>query len=453
MVGAKSKLGRGGSSPVCLAVILGFFFAVVTVSVAMGQEGPRPLPEALTELLSKHKLVRAARADVEAAKERAQAALGGWYPRLDVLGHYGHENQNNFSVADTSLVTRELDITVTQLLWDFGLTNSTVRVARLLLDQAQATLDAVQQDVLLRAITAHLNVRRAAEVLRFAKESEGNIKRQTELESARIERGAGLSTDVLQAKVQLAGAEARRIQSEGALEVAMNGYRAVFYEPPPPPEQLEDIKVPEFLLPANVEEAVQLALEGNPQLRAASVGTQVAEENIKTTRANEFFPTLEAIGSLKYKKDVGGTVGFEVEKLAKIQLSWPFNLGFTAVNTLRASKRDFTANAQRVADLRDQVEQQARDAWANLQTARRNAELLRNQAVIAAEFLELARKERQLGQRSLIDVLAGETALINANSDAASAETDVQIASFTLLAVMGQLSLEVITEASQVARR
>ena len=51
----------------------------------------------------------------------------------------------------------------------------------------------------------------------------------------------------------------------------------------------------------------------------------------------------------------------------------------------------------------------------------------------------MARRERQLGNRSLIDVLAGETALINASSDATSADTDVAIAVFTMLNVMGQL--------------
>ena len=70
---------------------------------------------------------------------------------------------------------------------------------------------------------------------------------------------------------------------------------------------------------------------------------------------------------------------------------------------------------------------------------------MRNLADIAAEFLELARKERQLGKRSLIDVLAGETNLINSQSDAASAESDVIIASISLLSVMGQLGAEVVS--------
>ena len=80
-----------------------------------------------------------------------------------------------------------------------------------------------------------------------------------------------------------------------------------------------------------------------------------------------------------------------------------------------------------------------------MKTAKNNAELLGNQANIAAEFLEFARKERTLGRRSLLDVLSGETALINSSSDAASAEIDVAIAVFTLLDAMGELDEAALT--------
>ncbi|MEK9754532.1 MAG: TolC family protein, partial [Rhodospirillaceae bacterium] len=88
--------------------------------------------------------------------------------------------------------------------------------------------------------------------------------------------------------------------------------------------------------------------------------------------------------------------------------------------------------------------EQARNAWDNLQTFQARASQLHNQANIAAEFLELARRERQLGNRSLIDVLSGETALINASSDAAAADTDVAIAVFTLLSVLGRLDPSIV---------
>ena len=66
--------------------------------------------------------------------------------------------------------------------------------------------------------------------------------------------------------------------------------------------------------------------------------------------------------------------------------------------------------------------------------------MLKNQANIASEFLVFARKERKLGRRSLLDVLGGETALINASSDSASANIDIAIATIALLDTMGALT-------------
>ena len=427
-----------------ISLLFGLLLAVSVPSNGWANSS-QPFFERYMALLERHKLVKAAESDIAASRERIQSEIGGWYPKINLSAFYGKEHQKNAASEDTLFITREFGLTVTQLLWDFGVTNSLIRTAQLQLEQAQSQLIAARQDVLLRSLSAHVNVRRALEVLNFAKQSEENIKAQAVLENALVERGAGLSTDVLQAKVTLAGAEARRVQSEGALDVARNTYKTLFSEFPTSPEQLEIVSVPEFLFPETVNEAVQLSIEGNPNLRASMIGSKVAEEAINNTRATEFYPTFEFIGEAKYKKDAAGTAGFERDAIGRVQFTYPFNLGFTAVNSLRAAESDSSAASQRAGDLRDQIEEQARNAWSNLMTARKNAALLRNQANISAEFLDLARKERQLGKRSLIDVLAGETNLINAQSDAASAESDVIIASLTLLSVMGQLGVEVVS--------
>ncbi len=79
-------------------------------------------------------------------------------------------------------------------------------------------------------------------------------------------------------------------------------------------------------------------------------------------------------------------------------------------------------------------------------TAKSNAEFLRNQANISGEFLVLARKERRLGKRSLLDVLNGETSYISALSSAVSAETDYALAAYKLLHAMGSLDLKLFED-------
>jgi TolC family type I secretion outer membrane protein len=398
------------------------------------------LTETLTELVRTHKRMLAADADVRAATEQLEVTWGDWYPNLSVTANIGHEEQNKPTGSDsTNMVPRQVDTTITQKVWDFGSTNSAIRSSKLALAQTQETREQTKQDLLLEGISAYLNVVRHFKLVNFASGSVDNIKRQAELEDARVQRGSGFSTDVLQAKTQLAGAQARLIQAQGQLKLAINRYRAVFGLPPTDVEKMRDPRLPLELLPKSLDESIQAALKGNPQLRAARTGSMIARESVIKTRSDEFLPTFEVTAENNIKEDYGGTVGSQQETLVKLEASYDLNLGLTAINTLKASQQAHRATVNRYGDTRDSVEEQARNAWDNLQTAQANASHLHNQADIAAEFLELARRERQLGNRSLIDVLSGETALINASSDVASADTDVAIAVFSLLNVMGQL--------------
>lgn len=414
---------------------------VVTASPVRAQD----LHASLAELMKSSKKVRAAEADMKTASEKAREALGGWFPTFDVTGNYGYERElKGNRTADTSMPPREVDLKLTQLLWDFGSTNKTIENARIGYEQARATLAAARQAVLLEGVSAYLDLIRRRRLVEFSKGSEDNIKRQTELEDARVQRGSGFSTDVLQAKSQLAGAQALRVRAEGALESAMNRYVAVFGAPPEKPDAMTQPRIPIDMLPDNLEAVIKLATEDNPNLIAARMNTDIARNNISKTKADKFAPTLNLVGENKYKNDVEGTIGQRHEQLVKVEMKYSINLGLTAVNTLKASEFSLTATENRFGDAMDTTIEQAKNAWNELSTARRNAEFLRNQANITSEFLELARKERALGRRSLIDVLKSETDLINASSEAASAETDVSIAVFKLLAVMGKLNEDVV---------
>ncbi len=424
---------------------------VLAVALSTSNAHADSLGDLLPEFIDGHNLIKAAKSDVSAAKETADAAMSGWYPALSITGTQGIEKQNKPSGTDDQrLISREIDFTVTQRIWDGGATSSSVRTAELSHEQAEAVFTSTKSSLLLRAFTAYANVIRAAEGLDYAIRSEDNIKKQTELEDALVKRGAGFSTDVLQAKVQLAGAQARRTRAAGALEVAKNAYRGVFLKEPGPIDTLVKPVLPVDLLPADVDEAVKRAMTNNAFLVANNLTSRIALEAVNSTRASSFTPTVDGIVDWKLKDNVSATIGHQQEVFGKVQVSFPFNLGFTAINTLKATEDAHSAANFRYADARTAIEEATRNAWEQLKTAKNNAELLGNQANIAAEFLEFARKERTLGRRSLLDVLSGETALINSSSDAASAEIDVAIAVFTLLDAMGELDEEALTRKSDM---
>jgi len=399
-----------------------------------------PLADLLPGFLKAQNQYKAAMADAAAAGQNAIASKGGYYPTLDITGTYGNEQQKKHEASNSNMASREADMSLTQRFWDNGATSSSVLAASLVQRQAEAVVASTRSALLLRAVSAYANVVRATEVLKFAVTSEGNIKKQTELENALVERGAGFSTDVLQAKIQLAGAQARRTRAEGALRIAINAYRTLFKKEPGPASNMDKLAAPVDRLPATVDEAVERALKNNSLLIAANLASEIAQAGVSQTRASSYSPTVDGIVEYKFKRDVNAVAGNQREIFSRVRLNFPFNLGLTAANTLKASERSFDASVYRYADTREQIAEQTRNAWEQFKTAGVNADLLANQANIAGEFLQYARKERTLGRRSLLDVLTGETTEINARSDTASAQTDVIIAAYTLLEVMGELN-------------
>lgn len=403
------------------------------------------LTDRLNTLLSSHQRIMAAQADLSAALASAEVARGGYYPTASVTANFGNEQITTRNTAvETSLAQRELDLNLTQTLYDFGVTGATVDSADMVVKQANTALKQTKQDVLLKALSAELRIASAKRVLDYQTQSVNSIKRQSELEDARVRRGSGFSTDVLQAKTQLAGAQAARVRAEGELSQALNRYRAVFGDAPVDLSQVGQFRLNLGGLPAGVDGVVNAALDNNFQIKTGELQAEIANAEIDRSFADGYRPLLTASADRKYKRQVAGVDDTKNETLLKVEATFDFNFGWTAANTLKAAKAGHDGASNRLRDTRRLVEEQARNAWQTLQTARANADYLENQANIAAEFLELARKERTLGQRSLIDVLAGETSLINAQAAADRARTDVAVATLTVLSVMGQLDLSVL---------
>ncbi len=402
------------------------------------------LIEALKGVITNHKLIKATQIDIKASDFRLKQAKGGYYPSFDLTANYGHEHVNKYgSGNNTQLAARDATAKITQLITDFGLTDSNVKTSELGLKQTKAIEIQIKNDLLLRALTAYLRVIQSRESVKYAIQSVENIKRQTELEDAAVSAGGGLTSDVLQAKTQLAGAQARLIQFEGILSSAKHEFSYVFGFFPNDINTLSLTKPVFNLLPKTIEEAEKIALFNNPALKTALINKEIGKEAINTARAS-LFPTIKGTVSHSEKQDFGGIVGHKRESSAKIDLSYPLNLSFSEYAGKDAAIESYFATETRVDDQHDMTKQMIRTTWDGLETAEQNAQFLDNQAKISQEFLELARQERQAGNRSLLDVLGGETALINAQSDAIGAKIEVLINSYTLLSLMGKLSINII---------
>ncbi|MEJ1298557.1 MAG: TolC family outer membrane protein [Candidatus Sedimenticola sp. (ex Thyasira tokunagai)] len=399
-----------------------------------------PLGELLPNLLENHDKIKAAKADLESAGFSTRQANAAWYPSVTLTADYGTERQVKPAAANTDMTRSSADLKLTQLLADFGATSASTGMADSREKKSMIALERAKQDLLLDGVTTYMNLLRAIESLTYARQSEGNIKRQTGMEQSRVDRGSGFRTDVLQTKSALAGASATRVRAEGTLATSINRYRTVFRA------DIADLKTykrplfPAKALPKSTDEAIELALSKSLTLRSSDIDLEIARQTIDSKKA-KFFPKLELIAQAKKKNDDAGTAGNKEEYIAKVQLTYPLYAGGGDSAAHKAAGSQLSAAMNRHDDTRLTIEESIRNSWQNMLTARTNAEFLRNQANISGEFLVLARKERRLGKRSLLDVLNGETSYISALSSAVSAETDYSLAAYKLLHAMGSLDL------------
>ena len=129
----------------------------------------------------------------------------------------------------------------------------------------------------------------------------------------------------------------------------------------------------------------------------------------------------------------------------------PLYAGGKDLYGLRKSAPDLSAKMEKLDKAMRDVEAKVRNAWQDLITDETNSGFLRNSANISGEFLTLARKERKLGTRSLIDVLSEENSYITALDSAVSAETDLIISAFELLQEIGTLEVAMVQDQNSSA--
>jgi adhesin transport system outer membrane protein len=169
----------------------------------------------------------------------------------------------------------------------------------------------------------------------------------------------------------------------------------------------------------------------------------MARLDVLGTKAG-YFPKLHLVGEAERQHDDQGIDGTRSEMRGMVELTWDVFSGGKQQALVREARSVLSDHELRLEDLRKRVEERVAEAWQDLLTTRENARLLRDQALILEEFLDLAKRERLLGTRSLLDVLNGEVGHLNALSNAVSAETDRAIAFYNLFYAMGRLDLDLV---------
>ena len=407
-------------------------------------DGKPYLVRILKNLLSTHDRIKAAEARVESAEHLVSQSWSGWTPSIDASVEGGREEIDKPG-GGTNKGRNEEKIKATQLLYDFGGATGGITRAEAVLKEYEAALDQTKQELIIQGVDAYLGLIRSREMLKYALESENSMKRLSGMEETLVKRGAGLSYKELQIKAQLAGAMSYRVTVERQLQVARNRFKSVFGYTVATEEidKMVPVHMPATYMPASLDDAIAQAYEKNPQLIQLKYSKEASASEVDIQEAT-LFPKFEFAVEGKRREQDQGADGVRMENKATLQVSYSGFSGIGEYQGAQAAKANLREIRKQTLDVRRTVEENVRNAWLELMTLRKNAELYRTQANITAEFLDLIKKKRATGEQvELLDILVGERDYSTATSASVTADIDNIIFAYRLLYQMGMINLEV----------
>jgi outer membrane protein, adhesin transport system len=428
--------------------IIGAFAATLLSTLTLTDAArAEPLEALLIQLLATHPQIQNQRAQVESARKAVERARAGYLPVVEVSGAVGpayietdvrsQSGQPPFEA--TQQVAR---LNITQNVFDGYSTSSQVKIARLNTDVTRLTLDGIQQNILFEGISAYLDVLRQSDLIALARLSEDSIMRQAELEDERVERGSGITVDVLQAKSRLQIAKERRVSFEGELQNSISRFLQVFNALP----QLEAMSVPTpplAALPPNLDAAVDNASDNNPAVGSSLATIEVASERRRLARS-DYFPRVDIVGSANHERNFDLLPGVRNDVSVVLMATWQLFDGFATRANVAQTAYDYQASRDNHTSSVRTVVESTRLAWQQLVTARQRADLLENAVGIAGEVFAARAQLREAGNETVINVLIAEDEVNNARINLTIARYDAILAAYQLLLATGRLDLETL---------
>jgi outer membrane protein len=240
---------------------------------------------------------RAAIMEQRAAAEAVPQARARLLPQLNAALGYDYINQNIissdnqvFATGRSRYPTFQYAVTLEQSLWNFAHW-ANLRRARTQVEGSLAALEAARQDMILRAVERYLQTVVALENLESVRAERRSIERLRDFTRARAAGGAARTTDALDAEARFLRLTARELEAQSNVRDATQALQEVTgrrFDRLRPLGPTLATRGPDSRDP---EVWVQRALETNPRLMAARLGSVAAQQEIRRQQA-EFLPRL-----------------------------------------------------------------------------------------------------------------------------------------------------------------
>ena len=417
------------------SALTGLFFGLAM----MADSGAATLEQTVQETIETNPDVLIAGSERDAVEQQMEQTRAGFFPQADITLGTGWEYSDNPTTRTVDGGSRnfnrdEAEIVVRQLLYDGHGTESEFERQRARVNSRAYDTFSTAEVTGLKAVEVYLDVLRGQKLVQLATNNLSNHQKTYDRIVKRGERGVGSKADVQQALGRLALARTNLMAEENNLDDAIAAFvNVVGHEP----ADLQEPESREHLLPASFDEALITALDNHPQLKSAEADVDAAVEQHQAARAL-FFPRIHLEISGSNNDNLDGVPGRNKDTQAMLRGRYNFTGGKDI-----ARRQETVYELEQAKEIRDRTRRQVTESiqlsWNAYETAKQQLEFFRIHVDASKQALLAYRKQFNIGQRTLIDLLDQESEVFQANINYVNGQNEVMFSTYRILAGTGKL--------------
>ncbi len=414
----------------------------VAVLAALPQLAAAEVPTALQDAARKAVVtnpeVQAGWHAFRSAAEEQNVARAGYLPQADLTAAIGDEERKRPGVSVDRFTHSSAALSLNQMVYDGFLTRSEVsRLGYAKLARYYELVD-LSETAALEAVRAYLDVLRYRDLVRLAQENYVQHKQIHGQIGERADAGVGRRVDLEQAAGRLALAESNLLTEVSNLHDVSARYLRIIGEAPP-------AALPAFMpkstigpLPPTAREVLQSAFMTSPALNAAVENVRAGQAQIDSRKA-AFQPRLDLRARQAVHDNLEGLSGHSRDAAVELVLSYNLFRGGADQARLRQAA-DLLNQAK---DLREKACRDLRQtvsiAYNDVQRLDEQMGYLDQHQLSIEKAREAYRRQFDIGQRTLLDLLDTENEYFEARRAYVNAHYNQITAQARTLAGMGQL--------------
>lgn len=420
--------------------ITGLMIVLSTVSTAALASN---INEVLSYTYENSSTISAQRTGLKAIDENVSKAKAGYRPSLVGSGSVGrsyikneYDSQSASPVQEKYQDPASLSVSFIQPVFSGLSTYNAVEASKQQVKAERENLANTEQSILLDAAAVYMDVLRDRAVLELQINNEKVLKEHLDSYKKRFEAGELTRTDVAQSEARLSGATAARIAAEGNLKVSNANFTDVTGLDPK--KVVKDVTASSIDLPKTLKEALNLAQNKNPQIKAIDYAQKAAEKTVSAKK-----------GALSPSVDVRATASKGQENnLTRRNDTWQVTANMTVplyqsgaeYADIRQAKH--TANQYRILarKIRSDVEAETIRAWENYTATKAQIKSIKSQIKASKIALDGVIREAKVGSRTVLDVLDAEQEHLDNQVTLVKTHRDEIVAAYSLLMATGKMN-------------